>query len=275
MSRTVDFSQTDGGRPAFSCPSVAYGETADSQGKAGTEWDAELEHWVTIDSGNSGYKGGSGWHHFYNQGVTGDFFCLMDDIGNVSPLTQWYDKDNFGSVTDQSFTRHLPGTFRMSMPWGVSDHVDLARFGLGNAGDGGKYKMICGGFTWPINAVLHYGGWQTVTADSNENVLSVTDPSDACQKVAKSACEKLKTDWGNNIRIYVVKYRKQTQYKHRITGAAVNFKYDYLNNCTPNSSDESPYMHDVATEADLKTALQTIATDIKSWAGHTAAKNVD
>jgi hypothetical protein len=272
MSRTVDFSKDDGGRPAFSCPSVAYGETATSHGKAGTDWDAGLGYWVTKDSGDSSWKGVSGWNCFYNQGINGDFYGLMEDIGTAPPLMQWF---NTEESTDSSMSRYLPGTFKIFLPQGVYDYANLARFNLWNASGGAKYRMIYGGFTWPINAVLHYGGWQTVTADSNENVLSITDPSVACQRVAESACAKLKADWGNNIRIYVIKYRKQTQYKHRITGAAVNFKYDYLNNCTPNSSDESPYMQDVTTETDLKTALQTIATDIKSWAGHTAANHVD
>jgi len=98
------------------------------------------------------------------------------------------------------------------------------------------------------------------------------DATEAVKEVTKSACAKLKTDYENNLRVYLIKFRKQTQYKHKVTGATTNFDYSYLNNCATNTS--SPYMYDITTEADLKSALDAIYTNISSWATRTEAKNV-
>jgi hypothetical protein len=166
----------------------------------------------------------------------------------------------------------------MFMPQGVYNPSTYARFDLWNASAGGKCKMIYGGFSYPINTALYCGAngstlhsyqWQSASNGS----LITYDATTASKGVTTSACAKLKSDYGSNIRIYIIKYRKQTQYKHKISAAATNFDYDYLNDCATGTS--SPYLQDVTTEAALKSALQTIATDIKTFGGHTAAKNVD
>jgi hypothetical protein len=147
---------------------------------------------------------------------------------------------------------------------------------IDNASVGVNAKLICGGATYPINTALFYGAngntmhsyqWQS----ASNGALLTYDPTVACREVTKSACAKLKADWGSAIRIYVIKYREQTQYKHAITGAAVDFDYGYLDSCASGAS----YKYEAANEAALNAALQTIATDIKSFAGHSPAKNVN
>ena len=96
-------------------------------------------------------------------------------------------------------------------------------------------------------------------------------PTSAVSKVTKDACAKLKTDHGDNLRIYVVKYRKQKEYKHPVTGVKTEFDYKYLDECAT-SSDH--LYDDVSTEDDLKAKLNEIAEGIKSWAGYVEAKNV-
>jgi hypothetical protein len=73
----------------------------------------------------------------------------------------------------------------------------------------------------------------------------------------------------------VVKYRKQLKYKsfpfYNTTQSDVSFNYSYIDSLASNSK----YVYDVTTETTLKTALNAIAADVKSWAGYEDAKNVD
>jgi hypothetical protein len=139
--------------------------------------------------------------------------------------------------------------------------------------------MIYGGFTWPLNAVLCNAGFQAVAADTATGITTgITDPQTALQAATQAVCAKLKSDYGSNIRIYIVKYRKQTGYKNRISGAVANFDYTYLNSCAgpgdSSGSTSAPYTYDVTSEADLKSALSAIAEDLKTFAGHKKAQNV-
>ena len=115
---------------------------------------------------------------------------------------------------------------------------------------------------------LHSYQWQS---DESGNWNS-NDATAAVKEVTKSACAKLKADHGDNLRVYLIKFRKQTQYKHPVTQTATDFDYSYLDSCATDT--DEPYMYDITTEADLKTALDAIYTDISSWATRTEAKNV-
>jgi hypothetical protein len=94
-SRVVDFSKSVGGIPE-STGSVSYGANLNgSLSGVGVEYDSSLGQWVTKDSGNTSYPGVSRLNYFYNQGVWGDFFCLMEDVGTAPPLAFCYDVGNF------------------------------------------------------------------------------------------------------------------------------------------------------------------------------------
>ena len=126
-----------------------------------------------------------------------------------------------------------------------------------------------GTMTLPINAALWAGAngstlhsyqWQSNGSGTWNN----RDATSAVKEVTKSACTKLKNAYGSNLRVYLIKYRKQDQYKHPITQTATNFDYSYLNNCATGTS--APYMYDISTKDQLTNALSDIARDIKQWA---------
>jgi hypothetical protein len=210
----------------------------------------------------------------------------MEDVGSGAPLIFFHEKSNFGTTYGAAYARFFPGVLRFFVPSdsiGVSDRMSMD---VHNIGGGSKYKMIFGGFTWPVNTVLYHGAsgstlqsysWQTAVIDDNGNTTGVTDPNVAVRKVTSDACSKLKTEYGDNVRIYVVKYRKQTKYKHKISGTVTDFDdatyYNYLNDCATGTA--APYLHDVSTEAQLKSALDNIAANIKSFAQYQEAKNVE
>ena len=137
-----------------------------------------------------------------------------------------------------------------------------------------QLPTLYAGATLPINTALFYGAdgstkysyeWQSSNGTWNGN-----DATAAVKLVTKEACEKLKKN--NNLRVYLIKYRKQLTYKHLVTQKTTNFDYSYLNDCATGTS--APYMYDIDTEDQLKSALDAIYTNIKDWAGYTEAKNV-
>ena len=120
--------------------------------------------------------------------------------------------------------------------------------------------MIAHSFTIPYNSVLQLNNYQ-----GNDDT-----PTTAVEKVTADVCSKLRNSDGHgaNLRIYLIKYRKQTQYKAFPSDEVKNHSYTTIDNC-------ADVKYDVSTEADLKAKLELIATDIKSFANYTAAKNVD
>jgi hypothetical protein len=155
----------------------------------------------------------------------------------------------------------------------------------------------------PVNTVLYCGAresslhryaWQSSLRNietSGGDLLTESDgknartPTTACQKVTSDAVEKLMTDWDNNIRVYVIKFRKQTQYKDNETD--IDFNYSYIDSC----ASDPDYVYDVDTtsyrhgnsspdsttptaEENLARALSSIANNIKTWINPTSAQNV-
>jgi hypothetical protein len=140
--------------------------------------------------------------------------------------------------------------------------------------DGGTLPTDDGG-TLPADdgGTLPADDEETLPADNGGTLLTddgmMRDATSACCAVTTDACTKLKDD-NPNLRIYVVKYRKQAQYKNKTTGIAQDFDYDYIDEC---ASDED-YVYDAADESTLAEALADIADDVKSFAEYQAAKNV-
>jgi hypothetical protein len=110
MSRLVDFSVDDGGKPRYDKDCVAYGESTSNLGKAGVEFDANLGYWVTKTS--AGNTEGSGYNRFWNQNIDGDFFLLAEDVGAAPPLAFFYDKSDFGTAGAAADFRYVPGIVR-------------------------------------------------------------------------------------------------------------------------------------------------------------------
>ncbi len=103
--------------------------------------------------------------------------------------------------------------------------------------------------------------------------LTSHDMSVLGQKSTLDVCTKLKNNWENDLRIYLIKFKQQNKYQSQNSGTEVNFDYSYLNNCATENTDQ--YVYDnIFNQAELEEALRRIAYDIKLWAGYTEAKNV-
>ncbi len=103
--------------------------------------------------------------------------------------------------------------------------------------------------------------------------LTIYDMSELGKKVTQDSCQKLKEKWGENLRIYLIKFHKQDNYLNKNTKSMAYFDYSYLNNCATENTDQ--YVKDnIFDEAALDKVLRTIANDIKSWTGYTEARNI-
>lgn len=280
MSRTVDFSKNIGGKPVYDNNLIVYGENESGNftgngGITGLTYDSNLNYWITCKSDSQWANGIiSGWHHCYLRGIIGDFFINIEDIGTAPPALFLYETE-YPLSDDSSNARYRSGSVLHFTPFKYFIENNLMRFTLHNVGIGAKYKAIMLGFTFPINTALYYGADGTTLNkyqwQMNQNNSLEIDPNIACSRVTTDACKKLKQDWGNNLRIYVIKYRKQTNYKHKVRGTVKNFDYSYIDQC---ASDPS-YVYDVSNDQNLKDTLQSIADNIKTFAGYQGAKNVE
>jgi hypothetical protein len=272
MSRVVNFSKNVGGKPEYDKNFIVYGsDTNGSLGSTGVKWDSDISSWVTAPSYGHQY---SGSNHFYMNNIAGDFYLNIEDMGNTIP--EWFMFVKNINYDSRQPTYNLSGNFRFFSHFSNLYEVSHAHFDIRNAAENANCVLQVGGFTLPVNTALYYGAngssmhsyqWQS---NSSGNLITY-DSLVATQQVTTSACNKLKSDWGNNLRIYLIKYRKQSSYKNKINNATINFDYGYIDQCASGSE----YIYDVSTDDGLSSVLQTIADDIKSFAGHEGAKNVE
>ncbi len=265
MSRAVDFSKNIGEKPDYDTSLIP------NVNLRYISYNKNLAYWSTQVS-NYPYS------EFYNNNIVGDFYFLLEDTSSIAPQIRFFNRslgpETFSNVKCEIYD--AVGLHRRFQAFPDIRNENLASFDIVNAHLGGHIKYIYAGFTLPINTALYYGAdgttlykyqWQR----NSSGTLSTYDPSVACQKVTTNACSKLKTDFGSNIKIYIIKYRKQTSYKNKISGSATNFDYSYIDTCASSSAN----IYDISTETDLKSSLDKIAADIKTFAGYADAKNVD
>ncbi|MDR1561207.1 MAG: hypothetical protein LBS23_02520 [Holosporaceae bacterium] len=255
-SRSVNFSRNYGGKPVCAT-GVAFGSEFDGSGASfGLTYDYDLGYWRPYCN----YKNLSYPNRFYNYQIAGDFFAIMDDVGTSAPYMRWGTSDyQYCPGLNKRFwkndARSSPACYEFDLHYPESANA--------------KAKMIVGGFTWPINSVLLLNEWQTIGGNTTDVQLA-TSPNAACRTVTTAVCNKLKEN--ANLRVYIIKYRGQTNAKDAARNI-VSHDYGYIKSCA--SGITTPYWQEATTEAQLKTALDAIAADIKSFAGHQEAQNVE
>ncbi len=119
--------------------------------------------------------------------------------------------------------------------------------------------------------------------DSTGEIKTSHYPTDAVKKVTQDVCKKLKDDLGNDLRVYLIKFRPQDKYRHKISKEVRDFDYSYLDNCASERDNSAgtpiteavnvakdKYIYEIADTFDaqskLNSALSAIAKDIKQWA---------
>ena len=285
MSRVVDYSANKNSRPLYDENLISYGENETGKiADRSITWNSQLNCWTThsILNGYEEKHGVSGWHHYYKKGITGDFYLLINDIGSAPAKFMLFNKYNAsnsdGAHLYNNVCFNITGLTRQFLSTTNQEATNsYIRFDICNINDGAKFEFISAGITLPLNTILYFGvgesgvGQYKWQYDQDSKSYAV-GPTQAVSNVTKDACAKLKSDWKDNLRIYIVKYRKQEKYKHPVTGSETAFDYKYLDECATSSD----HLYDVSDEDGLKSALQKIADDIKSsgFADYKPAKNV-
>jgi hypothetical protein len=286
LSRVIDFSEKapDGmfyydinGTKTYGVgQQIIYGQNINTAtiSKQAIRWNKENGNWE--------YYGNVGWCILLWMDYPGDMFWTVDHQGNSTAQADfalWRRVGNRYQYLNHGFNRIFSTVTecRDYTDNDISPSKHEHTWDLHNCGNPGIFPIM-GGLTLPVNAVLWAGAsgdsmhayqWQSDAGGD----LTTWSATQAAARVTTDACAKLKNDWGEDLRIYVVKYRKQTQYRHKATDIAMDFSYSYIDDCA--TENNSTYVKDVSDEAGLNTALQAIADNIKGWAGRTEAKNVE
>ncbi len=219
-------------------------------------------------------------HHFIFPSYRGDmYFTTNSDTYPIDLGTVYYYLNNGAEA------RYIgAGLYRITMPeekmfWdtSISPNIYNYKWEIKALGDN-PLPTLYAGTTLPINITLFYGAdgstthayhWQT----DSDGQITTLDPTEAVKKVTKDACAKLKNDWGTDLRVYLIKYRKQSKYLHKITKSQIDFDYSYLNDCATEVTE--PYIYEnITNQSELNAALTNIYNNIKTWAERSDAKNV-
>ena len=177
-----------------------------------------------------------------------------DSDSQTKMFLYWYMPDYAYTDTNTWFT----GTVRLFSPVTRESARNYCQLQPYSTTYNNMSNILAHSFTNPYNSVLYLNKYQ----GDNET------PTAALEKVTADVCSKLKAEYGSNLRIYLIEYRKQSQYKTFPAGATKAHSYKTIEDCA-----YTTYTAD--SETALKSKLDTIATDIKSWAGYTEAKNVE
>lgn len=187
----------------------------------------------------------SGWRIYANSGSnsTNHKIFLKNPAGDMYFITDSrYHNFGIGNAYYQigSLMEYLGGgLYKIALSGDVEYSWDLKNIAQ-------EIPLVVAGVTMPVNLAL-FSKYGNV---SNNTALQ--------KKATKDACDALKAKYGNNLRIYIIKYK---------TGAEnVSYLDTYAtNNC----------LYSITTESQLKTTLQKIAKELKTWAGYTEAKVIE
>ncbi len=217
------------------------------------------------------YSADWGWHRLttnsfltWNNLYCSDITSVLDATSPI--LAYWYMPQNV--YTDYANTNLVGpmGLFASMTRDSTFTPQKYCKMYACDSNSSNKANLLWHNFTLPYNHVLYRAGYQSAGGDATIAVRNAT----------AAVCAKLKSDYGSNLRVYIVKYRKQAQYKtfpmYNVSQSNTNHDYSTIDACATSSS----YVYDISTESDLKSKLKIIADDIKSFAGNvTAATNVD
>ena len=255
---TIDFTY-NGSKPNYNSSLISFGKSYNGTLADTTCYDKSSGYWYTSGLSNSFFD-------MQPYSKNWSFVTFLDESAEPSDLRIYY------SINKNNTWRQLlyvPGQVRL-----VFD-ADQNNYRTAYVSYG-KHIFINGGYTQPINMVLYNYMGNPVNTDNYvrpDNDFNRT----ALKKVTTDVCAKLKSDHGDNLRIYVIKYRKQEQYNVLLRNGNAAHKnltqihdYSAINACASDG-----YLYEAENESELKEQLNAIASDIKDWADYEPAKLIE
>ena len=235
------------------------------------------KYWETDRSGENADRNGYVNCGFNISEFRGDFYFLIEDIGNVRPLMRLFNRskgpNTYMNVKCEVY--YFGGLHRQYQDYLETREVNYVSFDIDNAPTNTNIRYYMAGFTLPMNSTLYYsyyggeahkGEWYK---DSNNT--EYPDASEAAKNLTKAALAKLTER--SDLRIYLIKFRAPAQYKNNMTKKVAAFNYTYLEEyATASGGKVYTIANDSNAEANLAAKLTEIATEIKQFAGYSSAK---
>lgn len=239
----VDFSKNSSNAPYVS--DAAYLQTSSS-----LSWDSDKDSWKFVNAPGTD----SATTSVSNIGTfVGDFSYLIN-----------FSNHNEVILPEETSTTELAGLYRKLYLSNELSSYNNVEYKISDADSNPVYPILAS-YTLPINTMLYYGGYYTDSSATFD-----CDPNNACARVTTAAYAKLKEDYGDNLRVYVIKYNPQTSYIPTGQKDGVPFDYSYIDACA--SSEQCVYT--VSNAVELEEVMKKIAADIKTFAGYEKAKVV-
>ena len=222
---------------------------------------------IALEGNYSNYNTDTGWHslEYPDNEADGIFVWYRWAVSDItSVLNAIHPAPAYLYMPQNIYTdfenTNLVGPIRLFSPMTRDESLTPRNYAILYAYPGYSHKLdlLWNNFTIPGNHVLLQAGYQS----SQEDIIT------ALKNTTAAVCAKLKTDYGDDLRVYVVKYRKQDKYKpcpvRNLIYLNTNNDYSVIDACATNTGGKT---YDISSEADLKSTLDDIADDIKNFAG--------
>lgn len=98
------------------------------------------------------------------------------------------------------------------------------------------------------------------------NAAGIENPVIAVQEMSKSNLKNLKDIYGDNIKIYLIKYKPEKTY--RVGADERDFSFEYLDA-------RASEVYETKNAEELKEKFEMIWEDLREWTGYQEAKVVD
>ena len=220
---------------------------------------------------NSTYSIASAYGNIYTKKYHADGTAFLNGFTEWPNFTSAYSNYIPDYSGNKNTTMYIPSFTRIFSPLRRSTANLYRKFSFDNSENGSKlpYKgwaEICGiHYTMPDNYALS----KYLENYPEDTPSDKYDQEAILQKVALRCANNLKKS--GNVKIYIIKYRKQTQYKtiefYSGGGVSINWNYDYLDSCASGND----YIYDCNSEDELNEAMQKIAKRIKNEANYDEA----
>ncbi|MBR1734653.1 MAG: hypothetical protein IJ730_04300 [Alphaproteobacteria bacterium] len=225
---------------------------------------------ISLYSGSYGNYSTSTGYRTMN---TSSFYpTLYNSGGYASDISHVFNANSkmFGNITMPDYSvadssTYLTGCIRLFSPLTRSSSNKYTLLKPYSSSYNNIAAVWSTSFSLAKNRVLTANGYQG----------SSDTPTAGVKNLTTAACTKLRTTYGSDVRIYVIKYRRQTSSTHfPIYSRSVTYDtsdYSNIDNCATLSGGKTYF---VSSESTLKSTLNTIANELKTWANYEKAKNV-
>ncbi len=192
------------------------------------------------------------WNSQYASDISAVVNVRADSDSQTKMFLYWY----MPNYSYADINTYFTGAIRLFSPVTRDSERNFCQLQPYSSTYDNMSNILAHSFTNPYNSVLYLNNYQ----GKNDT------PTKAAENVTKDLCSKLKAEHGSDLRIYLIEYRKQSQYKTFPAGETKSHSYKTIEDC-------ANFKYEVSSKGDLVSTLKTIADNIKKsdFAGYSEA----